>query len=215
MSAPEHLRAAIASDLKPVRPLPRPVHRSLILWPIAAAIVVGVPLVESFRPDILSAGLARTWLLSVVQAAAGLVLVALALRESVPGRALTTRAFAAAIMLAIVLPPVVLALTARGLSIGSPPGRWWAEAIACFRISALAAAPVLLVSALLAARAFPLRPAVAGALYGLGSGLIADAGLRLYCDYTMTAHVLFAHGGAIASTMIAGIVLATGLERRR
>ena len=44
--------------------------------------------------------------------------------------------------------------------------------------------PALIVAALLAARAFPLRPGVAGALYGLGCGLIADAGLRLYCEYT-------------------------------
>ena len=43
--------------------------------------------------------------------------------------------------------------------------------------------PALIVAALLAARAFPLRPGVAGALYGLGCGLIADAGLRLYCEY--------------------------------
>ena len=40
----------------------------------------------------------------------------------------------------------------------------------------------IVIVAFLAARAFWLRPSVAGALYGLGGGLIADAGMRLYCE---------------------------------
>lgn len=187
----------------------------MVLWPIAAAIVIGVPLVESFRGDMAIAGFARTWLLSLAQAVAGLVLVSLAMRESVPGRALSQRAFMMAIASAVMLPVVVFGLTARGLRVGSAPGEWWPEAISCFRVSAMAAAPALLVSAILAARAFPLRPAVTGALYGLGSGLIADAGLRLYCEYTVPTHVIFAHGGAIAASMVFGVVLATSLERGR
>ena len=62
----------------------------------------------------------------------------------------------------------------------------------CFRTSALAALPAVIASGVLAARAFPLRPAIAGALYGLGSGLIADAGLRLFCEYSVPTHVLLA-----------------------
>jgi len=66
----------------------------------------------------------------------------------------------------------------------------------------------IVIVAFLAARAFSLRPSVAGALYGLGGGLIADAGMRLYCEYTQPEHVILAHGGAIAASIVAGVVLA-------
>ena len=59
---------------------------------------------------------------------------------------------------------------------------------------------------------------IAGALYGLGCGLIADAGLRLYCEYTAPPHVAFAHGGAILGAMFAGVLMAkisAPLSRRR
>ena len=42
-------------------------------------------------------------------------------------------------------------------------------------------------------RAFPLRPRIAGALYGLGAGLMADAGWRLFCHFSNPAHVFGAH----------------------
>ena len=84
-----------------------------------------------------------------------------------------------------------------------------AEGFACFRTSALAALPALVFAGLLAARALPLRPLAAGALYGLGAGLMSDAGLRLYCDYSVLSHVLFAHMGAVAGVTIAGAVLAS------
>jgi hypothetical protein len=66
---------------------------------------------------------------------------------------------------------------------------------------------VLLVSALLTARAFPLRPIAAGVLWGLGCGLIADAGLRLYCEFTTVQHVLLEHFAAVVFAMIAGAVI--------
>jgi hypothetical protein len=61
----------------------------------------------------------------------------------------------------------------------------------------------------------PLRPGVAGALYGLGCGLIADAGLRLYCEYSAPLHVLVAHGGAIVGAMMAGALVAVIVAPRQ
>jgi len=61
----------------------------------------------------------------------------------------------------------------------------------------------------------PVRPALAGALYGLGCGLVADAGLRLYCEYTVPEHVLIAHGGAIVGAMLVGACIAVIIARRR
>ena len=213
---PPGLRDAIARDLKPTRPLRPPSVRALVLVPLAAAIVVAIPALHAFRPDLATIGFIRAWGFSIGQAVAGLVIVAAALRESIPGRALSRTAVALIVAGGLALPFAMMALTASAFD-GPAPGRAWAEGAACFRVSALAAVPALIVAALLAARAFPLRPAVAGALYGLGCGLMADAGLRLFCDYTAPLHVVFAHGGAVAGVMGAGALAAVivGSSQRR
>jgi hypothetical protein len=210
---PPELRDAVARDLKPTRPLPPPAVRALVLVPLAAAIVVAVPALHFFRSDLAAIGFVRAWGFSIGQAVAGLVIVAAALRESIPGRALSRKAVAWTIAGGLTLPLVLVVLTAAVFD-GPAPGNGFAEGASCFRVSALAAVPALVVAAMLAARAFPLRPAVAGALYGLGCGLMADAGLRLFCDYSEPLHVLFAHGGAVAGVTIVGMVVAQAVARR-
>jgi hypothetical protein len=202
------LRDRIARDLTRVTPLRPPVVRALALVPLAAAIVFAVPALHFFRSDMHALGLIRGWGLSFAQAVAGIVLVAAALRESIPGRSLSGAALTWTIALGAMLPALTLALTASSFEVGPEPGRALAEGVGCFRASASAAIPALIVAAILAARAFPLRPGVTGALYGLGCGLIGDAGLRLYCEYTAPPHVLLAHGGAILGAMGAGMVFA-------
>jgi hypothetical protein len=202
------LRDRIARDLKPVKPLRPPWVRALALVPLAAAIVFAVPALQFFRSDMSAIGAVRAWGFSFAQALAGIFIIAAALRESVPGRALSRGAVAWIIAGGLLMPGTLLVLTATSFEIGPAPGRAFAEGFGCFRTSAGAAVPALVVAALLAARAFPLRPGTAGALYGLGCGLIADAGLRLYCEYTAPPHVLFAHGGAILGAMFAGGLIA-------
>lgn len=215
MSTPSDLRAAIAADLRPTRPLRPPAKRALAVLPLAAAILVGIPLMHRFRIDLARLGVTRAWVLSIAQSIAGIVFVALALRESVPGREIPRRTLTLALAIGLLIPVVILAITAQASFLGSRPGLWWIDSLICFRVSALAAAPALFVSAALAARAYPLRPAIAGALYGFGSGLIADAGLRLYCEYSVPGHVLIAHGGAILLSTVAGALIAVALARRR
>ena len=65
----------------------------------------------------------------------------------------------------------------------------------------------------LAARAYPTRPALAGALLGLGAGLMADAGWRLFCHFSEPAHVLSAHLGAVVIATLLGSALATAICR--
>ena len=208
MSAPDDLRAAIARDLKPVKPLRSPLVRALALVPLAAAIVFAVPALHFFRSDIGALGFVRAWGFSCAQAMAGIVIVAAALRESIPGRALSPAALAWTIAGGLAIPAAVLVLTTSTFDLGPEPGRALIDGLGCFRASAGAAIPALIAAALLAARAFPLRPGVAGALYGLGCGLIADAGLRLYCEYSALQHVALAHGGAVVGAMFAGVLVA-------
>jgi hypothetical protein len=202
------LRDRIARDLRRVKPLRPPAVRALALVPLAAAIVFAVPALHFFRSDMRTLGLIRGWGFSFAQALAGVVIVAAALRESIPGRSLSRTALTWTIVLGVMMPAAALVLTASSFDLGPEPGRAFTEGVGCFRASTTAAIPALIVAAILAARAFPLRPGVAGALYGLGCGLIADAGLRLYCDYTAPPHVLLAHGGAILGAMLAGGLLA-------
>jgi hypothetical protein len=202
------LRDRIARDLRRVKPLRPPIVRALALVPLAAAIVFAVPALHFFRSDMRTLGLMRGWGFSFAQALAGIVIVAAALRESIPGRSLSRAALTWTMALGVMMPAVTLMLTASSFDLGPEPGRGFADGVGCFRASMTAAIPALIVAAILAARAFPLRPGIAGALYGLGCGLIADAGLRLYCEYTAPPHVLFAHGGAILGATLAGALFA-------
>ena len=128
MSAPDSLREKIARDLKPVKPLRSPLVRALALVPLAAAIVFAVPALQFFRSDIGSLGPVRGWGLSYAQALAGIVIVALALRESIPGRALSRAVLAWTIAGGLAIPAVVLAVTASTFDIGpalaSPHPLW-------------------------------------------------------------------------------------------
>src|SRR5262245_41871287 len=83
--APAELRRAIAADLLPVRPLAPPWKRALVLAPFAAGLLVAAPLIFQFR-DLEALGWLLSWGASLLQAAAGVALVAAALRESIPGR---------------------------------------------------------------------------------------------------------------------------------
>jgi hypothetical protein len=210
---PASLRNAVARDLRPARPLLPPARRAFTLLPLALLTIAAVPLLNFFRSDLDSLGVVGSWGLSIVESIGGLTVVAVALRESVPGRNLSRAALSATLAAGLLLPFTILAATAKSYAIGAPPGSEWSDGVACFRASATAAVPALLASAALALRALPLRPAITGALYGLGSGLIADAGLRLFCEFTVPTHVIGAHGGAILTAVAAGVVIAKAGDR--
>ncbi len=57
-----------------------------------------------------------------------------------------------------------------------------------------------------------LQAIVAGALAGLGAGLVSDASWRLYCHVSDPGHVLVAHAGAIVA--LTAIGAAGGWKRR-
>jgi hypothetical protein len=200
VSAPNDLRDKIRGDLRPTRPLRPPYVRALVLIPLAVAIVLSVPGLRFFRSDMQAIGFLKAWGFSFGQALAGLVIIGVALRESIPGRGLSRGAIAATIAIGLAIPFALLAVTASAFDMGPQAGQGFEEGIGCFRVSAISAIPALI--------------AAACALYVLGCGLIADAGLRLYCEYTVPTHVLFGHGGAILGAMAFGAVVAKIIPRR-
>ena len=210
---PPDLLAAVGRGLRPVKPLVSPARRVLALLPLGLVLLVAIPAFWGLRANFSSLGFAVAWGLSGLQALAGLLIVGVALREAVPGRELSGAAVIATVAAAVVLFVGLTLVTERVLPSAVPPGIWGRYAWECFWMAAVSSVPGLAAAAWLAARALPTRPAVAGAIYGLGAGLMADAGVRLFCWVSAPAHVLVAHGGAILLLMAAGAGAATAVER--
>jgi hypothetical protein len=207
---PPSLRDAIARDLHPVRPLPAPAHRLMAVIPIAIALLVASVAIFGLRHDAPRLGLTLTWIASSLQMALGLLLTAAALRESVPGTTLSRR------IVGILIGTAALAILAiTTVTWLASPTRIAPEFVryvwtVCVAGTIAGALPVMAVAGWLVARAFPLRPRIAGALYGVGAGLIADAGWRLFCHFSDPVHVYGAHTLGI----VIAALIAVALSRR-
>jgi hypothetical protein len=214
-SVPRALRDRIAADLQPVRRLRRPWQRAGAVLPLGLVLLFGAPLVVGLRADATQLGWTLTWGVSLAQLALGVALVAMALREAIPGRALSPGVLGAVGTLAV---GGVLAATV-GSWLVSPTrileeSPWFVWKV-CFGYTVIAAVPVVFFAGLLVARAYPLRPHIAGALYGLGAGLLSDAGWRLFCNYSEPLHVLGAHFAGIVAATLTGAALGTVWRPRR
>jgi hypothetical protein len=210
---PDALRSAIARDLRPVTPLPPPGRRTVWVIPFAVVLLVGSVLAFGLRVDSPRLGPALTWGASTLQMLLALALIRAALQEAVPGTSLSRRAIGTLLAAGLM---AVLAITWMTWNVSPTTIRPQAVAYVwriCFGATMLTALPALAISGWLAARAFPLRPRVTGALYGFGAGMMADAGWRLFCHYSDPAHVLGAHTLAVAVTTLLGVLLSARLAR--
>jgi hypothetical protein len=212
---PAALLQSVARNLRPVRPLFPPWGRALLLLPLGLALVVGAPLFWGWRSNLADLGLAAAWGLSALEVLAGLLIVGAALREAVPGRELSASAVAATTAVAAIVFVGTTLATARVAPFPVPVGVFWRWTWECLGMAAVPSLPALAASAWLASRALPNRPAVAGALYGLGAGLVADAGVRLFCQVSAPSHVFVSHGLAIGALVVLGAAAATVIERTK
>jgi hypothetical protein len=201
---PAVLRAAVERDLRAVRPLRMPWQRALALLPLAALLLAGIPWGFGLREDAGTLGGLLLWGLSALQLAVGLALIGTALRETVPARSLSWPAVLFAVGGGLGL-MVAVTMVTNAVSPTHVPRRldtfYWRV---CFDTSVLLGLPVVAVAGALASRGLPLRPAVAGALFGLGSGLLVEAGWRLYCEVSDPVHVLLAHGASVVALTVLG-----------
>jgi len=201
------LRDAVASELRPVPSLAPPHLRVLWMAPIALVLLILAPVVFSVRADTARLG----WLLSrgasFMETLIGLGVIAAALREAVPGTLVSRRGIAWISATAVASVAVITLVTWR---VSPTPlrqdglGFVWRVCVAGTFLSAL---PALAVSLTLVRRAFPLRPALAGTLCGVGAGLLADSGWRMFCHFTDPGHVFGAHLLAILLVTAAGALL--------
>jgi hypothetical protein len=184
------------------------------LVPIALLLLGSSVFVFGLRRDAPALGIALTWIASALQMLIGLVLATAALREAVPGTTLSRQAIGfvfATALLAVVTLTWMTWLVSPTTILPSRVAFVWRVCVAGTVLSAL---PALAVSGFLVARAFPLRPRLAGALYGVGAGLMADSGWRLFCHFSDPRHVFSAHTLGVALCGLVGILVASLLKRR-
>ena len=185
-----------------------------MLAPFALLALVAAPWWFELRVDMVRLGWAQAWGWSLVQSIAGVVLVAAALREAVPGRAWSRVPLALWLAVPVALVGVVT-FTTYGVSPIALRNAWVIVGAMCLAGSLATALPGAVLAAVLAARAYPTRPALTGLLGGLGAGLMADAGWRLFCHFSEPAHVLSAHLGGVLAAGLCGALLSQRLHASR
>lgn len=210
---PEELRRAVAADLQPVKPLAPPWRRALALAAWVPAAAFAVVSVLHLRHDAPAMGAPLTWLPLAWAGAVGFALVALALAEAIPGRAVPR--------------PIAVALLGAGaagffatsfLTSSATPGTIVANPLltkgpACLTIETLVGLTALALVALLLRAARPLRASWALLLGGAGAGLLAEGVYRLHCSISDLRHVLPWHGGGIALLVLVALAAAAAWER--
>ncbi|HEU4654845.1 MAG TPA: NrsF family protein [Steroidobacteraceae bacterium] len=213
-NVPASLLNQIRANLEPVRPLASPSRRIVTLLPLALILLFGPPMYYEWRENFSQLPSWASWGLSALESLGGIALMALALRQAVPGLAVRRRSMFSAFAAAVLLFTCVSLITGNVLP--TPlhnPSAWSRLAWECIVMELLFAIPSLAISAWLVARALPTHPALTGAAYGLAVGLMTDAGVRLFCWIDQPLHVFAGHGGAILIGTLGATLTATMIER--
>lgn len=207
-------RDEIVASLAPVRPLAAPARRMGMLLPLGVLLAATAPWLSGGRGDLAAYAPFLTWGAAALQSLLGLWILALGFREAVPGRNVSRGALLLASTVSVSIVAVVTVLTNGASASVGAPGRAWLDWIECVVWPAALGAPFMIVATLMAVRAFPTRPAVAGALCGLSAGILSDAGWRLSCWISDPTHILQSHALAILILAAAGAVLAVAADAR-
>ena len=117
------------------------------------------------------------------------------------------------VQVAVGMAVIAVTSVSYGLSPIALDKGWWIVGLVCLGGSAATAMPVVALANVLASRAYPTRPLIMGALFGLGAGLMADAGWRIFCHFSEPAHVLSAHLGGVVASALAGAAIAFTLRK--
>ncbi len=205
------LRTIVLDDLKPVRPLASPWRRTARVAPVAILLAAAIPLALGLRPNF-GGSVAYT---SVLLLVAGLCSVGVALWDAIPGRNVSARNlwWTAVCAIGIFFGAMLLAAAAGRLPI--PSGEELLVFRVCSRMPALLGLPILALVLYLIFRAFPVRPALCGAIAGLGCGLIVESGWRACCPHGDPIHVLTTHGVAVATLSVIGAATGWLWARKR
>ena len=203
-SVPESLRAVVERDCGTVQPLHPAWLRTVVAVGVLAVVLAFTLASASLRCDIDRLPMWLSWGCSALQLALGVLLIAMALREAVPGAAVpdgAIRWIAGTAFSVQVLVGVATAIYSPAVAVA---GGEVTAGIGCLSHEALVVLPTFLVTLWLVFRALPLRAPVAGLLGGAGAAVASDAVLHLICPMSDLRHVLVWHTGAVVLFMAAG-----------
>jgi len=195
-----------------VKPIGSPARRAARFALVCAALLGLVPLVwgTSHRflpPELLGAG----WAL---QTATAVLVLTAAIRESMPGRLLSPLQLGA-VLLAVVLVQAFWTAGWFAVAPWSPPPRLHAQVLrVCLSREYLLGLLPLAIAGVVLRRGLTPRPALAGGLAGLASGLAVESSWRVYCAITTPGHTLAGHMGAIALLTATGALVGWLVGRR-
>jgi hypothetical protein len=185
----------------PVRPLRSPISRALILAILALGLGALVLVVTSIRADLDQVPWAVAYEPALLELLAGACAFWLAMRWSVPGSGArysrSSVLLAAAILLALaaaLAAPHFVSKDHPGLCVGIAPRM----GLACAGWQLVIAVPIFLVSIWFILRGAAVSSILAGALAGLGAGLLADAAIHLHCPAVDPSHTVTWHLSAVA-----------------
>ncbi|HKE29320.1 MAG TPA: NrsF family protein [Bryobacteraceae bacterium] len=224
---PEALMRAIAQDLKPVRPSPRPLQLALRMAPIALLVSSVILLAVGLRADSGILGPLLTWGASAAQFSVAIALVWIAAHESRPAGRLPRQMVynAAATAFLVVVSITLLTFSKSPASeplLPLPPRvnemlrfKPWIMGFGCGIGSTVAGGILVLFFSWVFRNSLATRPTAAGALYGAGAGLAINAGWRIACPISTPWHSLGAHGAAIIATVILGALIGRYLGNHR
>lgn len=215
LHVPPELRATVEHDLAPVHPLRPPAIRALQVALCAVVLLVVIPMMLGLRQDARVLGFMLSWGISVVETAAGLLLVWMALREAIPGRGVSRAGGIVALGTAGLILAGTAVLTRASLPVAGPLVGAAVHGVECFSIESVFGIPALALTLWLAVRAFPVRPAWAGLLGGAGAGMLADGVQHLVCGIPDLRHVLVWHGGAAVFLALLGLIVGRVWQHRR
>lgn len=211
-SLPPILRHEIAGSLRPVTPIGSPTRRAARFALVCAGVLGLVVLVWGASRRLLPPGLLGAgW---VLQTATAVLVLTAAIRESMPGRLLSPLQLAA-VLLAVLLVQAFWTAGWFAVAPWSPPPRLHGRVLrVCLSREYLLGLVPLAIAGAWLRRGLTPRPAIAGGLAGLASGLAVESSWRVYCAVTTPEHTLAGHMGAIALLAVTGALAGSLINRR-
>jgi hypothetical protein len=193
------IQAAILRDLKPVRPLARPVvyvltFAMIFLAALAAALT---PPGSASGWNVLSMG-QKVFVFSVL-AGCGALLTTSLVRQMVPGS--RDPVSPAALLIGV---PAVMAFVIGLVFRPQNESEFLANGAMCFRVGLSYSIPAALALLIPLRRGAMLRPWLTGAVLGGFAGLIGLSILEINCPDLNFNHILVWHGGVVVASSLSG-----------
>lgn len=202
----ERLQKMIATDLKPVRPLPPEwVFVTAFALAFAALCFVSMSYLKPYGWFVLMTG-QKIAVFSSLAASAGLLAFSLA-RQMVPGHKSLLRPGLLPMGLFVLLCLVVASL----FQIRSDP-HFLQNGEKCLRAGIPYAIPAALVFWLILSRGAILSPRLAGAITGMLAGLVSTTVLEVHCGYLNVWHIIVWHFGIAILGAFVGLLIAAAAQ---